>query len=786
MRGDSAENTESRLLLMQGLSLFLLIALPLLMGGTGPMARVLLIAGGSLLPLLWLTRTRRCLIPPGFFPLLLLCAWFFLQLIPLPPQVIRFLTPGYAALYDQGLWLFAPLTWRPLSLVPAATLNEALRLSAYAGFYLVMVNLLSSATFLRQLLRILAIFFGVYAFVGLVQFFMPGSKVLWFFASWPVTGGNHFATYVNRNHYAGLLGMIIPLLIVVALRSFPPTGYGSWRERLIDLFTDRQLSSSLLFCLISILAMVSVFFSLSRGGTLSMAGSSLVMLGLLLANRSLHGRRRVFVVVLVCAATLGAFFGLDPLIQRFATTFTASGELNAQRPEYWRDSLDLFQAAPLTGSGAGTFIDAYPPWQTAQTGISVVDHAHNDYVEALTDLGLVGITLLAWFWISFLRSVLPAWKKRRSGQARLVCCGAFSGLVAISLHSFTDFNLAIPANGLYFMLLLAILASTSHYSENSAQSSLAPARPKSIVQLAVLFTVVIFVVVGTSCLHFWSRYQFAPFEKVSLATARPAELDEIHLTAERLAVLAPWEESYPFTVATVAGLKGQLDSAAEALASALQLRPLSSEMLLQAARIAYAAGEGQKAEKLLHGAMRTAPQKWRVRRELADFLFADGRMEEGMLVLRDGLSSSPAQIRAVLQQLILHKIDREQMKLALPDLSEPWRVYGDFRQQLGELSPAEQAYQQGVKYLVNDSVPSIHIFWRYLDLLGKQKRYAEALLLIQQALNFFPGNASLLARQAVLYDRENLRDRAMESYRASLLMNPDQEWIRQRLKMLQQ
>jgi len=786
MRGDLGDKKESHLRLMQGFFVFLLIALPLLMGGTGQLVRLLLVVGGSLLTLLWLGRTRRCLIPPGFFPLLFLCGWLFLQLIPLPPQIIYLLTPGFAALYDQGLWLFAPGSWRPLSLVPAVTLNEALRLCAYAGFYLVMVNLLSSASFLRRLLRILAIFFGVYAFIGLVQFFMPGPKVLWFFSSWPATGSSHFATYVNRNHYAGLLGMVIPLLIVVALRSFPSVGYGNWRERLADLFTDRQLSSSLLFCLVSVLAMVSVFFSLSRGGTLSMVGSSLVMLGLLLANRSLHGRRRVFVVVLVCAATLGAFFGLDPLIERFSNTFSATGELNAQRPEYWRDSLNIFQAAPLAGSGAGTFIDAYLPWQTAQTGTSVVDHAHNDYVEILTDLGLVGVVLLLCFCFSFFRSVLPAWKKRRSGQARLICCGAFSGLSAIFFHSFTDFNLAIPANGLYLMLLLAILAATAHYSEHSGQSSLPSASLKFNHNLVILFAVGFLLAMSVSSLNLWARFQFSSVQELHLTWAEPVELKKIRKTAQLLAELVPWNESYPFTVATVAGMESQLETAVASLTTALQLRPLSNEMLRQGARIAYANGEEQKAEKLLRGALHSAPQKWQARKELVNFLLAAGRTEEGLLILRDGLSRNPTQIQSVLQQLILHKIDRGQMILALPELSEPWRVYGDFRQQLGETNEAEQAYQQGITYLSKNPAPSVHIFWRYLDLLGKQKRNAEALLLCQQALAFFPGNASLLARQALLYDRENLRDRAIEAYRASLLVNPDQDWVRQRLKKLQQ
>jgi hypothetical protein len=36
--------------------------------------------------------------------------------------------------------------------------------------------------------------------------------------------------------------------------------------------------------------------------------------------------------------------------------------------------------------------------------------------------------------------------------------GAVSGLISIAFHSFFDFNLQIPANMLYFVVLMAIVA----------------------------------------------------------------------------------------------------------------------------------------------------------------------------------------------------------------------------------------------------------------------------------------------------------------------------------------
>ncbi len=359
---ESLGRVSKRELFVQYWVIFLLMLMPLWMGGTGTYARFVLSFTGLFLPLLLIRSGKDLRLPPGMLPLSLFCGWLLFQTLPLPPAVLRLISSGYSSYLEQGFWILSPGAWRPLSLNPAATLHEFFRYAGYAGFYLVATNLFVNFSYLRRLLNYVTWFIGVFAFLGLVQFFIPGDKVFWLFADWPQRTSHHFASFVNGNHYASLIGMIFPLLVISTLWAFPSVAYGNFRDRLTDLLTDSQLSQGLLFGLISILGMVSVFFSLSRGGTLSLLGSSFVLFVLLVADKKLHGRMLAFVIILIASIVLCGLFGWDPLMERFSKTFYETGGLKDQRLEYWADSLQLFWEAPLTGSGARTFIDAYPVW----------------------------------------------------------------------------------------------------------------------------------------------------------------------------------------------------------------------------------------------------------------------------------------------------------------------------------------------------------------------------------------------------------------------------------------
>lgn len=766
------------------LAILLLIGMPVWMGGTSHSARMTLYFLGISLPLIVIIQDKTLYRVPGTLPLCLFCAWLLFQTVPLPPFLLHTIAPGYSSLIDQGYWLLDPDAWRPLSLNPSATLDEFFRYCSYTGFYLAMTSYLFERKKLRRTVVLLSCFFGIYALLGLIQFFAPADKVFWLFAHWPERTSHHFATYVNGNHYASLICMIFPLLVITTIINFPTSGYGNWREKLIDLFTDRELSRGLLFGLLAVLVMVSVFFSLSRGGTLSLFGSGFVLFILLAMNKSLKGRMLVFVIVLISSIGLCAFFGWDPLMKRFADIFYETGGVKDQRLIYWRDSLDLFSASPFAGSGAGTFVDAYPNWQTAQSHGLVVDHAHNDYIELLTDLGLTGLFLVLWFWWSLVRAAVPAWKKRHNEFSRLVGIAVASGLVAILLHSITDFNLAIPANGLYLFLLFSLLTASSHKTSRSGETVLPVLNGRSkrsaVLTLSVVLTGFLLFFGG----GLYARWHFSRVENVNFFKSNESQKQEVKNKANLAGFFAPYSANYLFAAATAHATLGELDAARSAIQKSLAIRPFDQEALRLAARILFAEGDMEGAEKILKGATKTSPLSWDVRSELAEFYLQTGRAGEAFDVYREGLNISPSQTSQVLQSLVLHGIARSKMIESMPSVSYPWSVYGDFLLQMGDLGAAEQTYRRGLSYALKETEPGTQIFWRYLSFLSKSNRNAEALELLRTALDKYPGNPYFLARQGVLYEKENLHDLAIESYRNSLLLDPRQDWLRKRLKSL--
>ena len=95
--------------------------------------------------------------------------------------------------------------------------------------------------------------------------------------------------------------------------------------------------------------------------------------------------------------------------------------------------------------------------------------AHNDYLNALAEWGVVGTGLVASAWVLLGLGVLKTWpcvrgKPRDLGEERnsnkfAFVLGASLGLAAILAHSVVDFNMHIPANAILAIALMALLSS---------------------------------------------------------------------------------------------------------------------------------------------------------------------------------------------------------------------------------------------------------------------------------------------------------------------------------------
>jgi O-antigen ligase/tetratricopeptide (TPR) repeat protein len=259
-------------------------------------------------------------------------------------------------------------------------------------------------------------------------------------------------TFVNRNHLAGYFELGIPITIALALIPLLPRrragGLRLGAEEPPPLVQTRVAAG--LFLLAGSPMIIAMGLTQSRGGVIS-ALCSLVFGAILL------GVRRRQLTAKRIAAGAAALFALamlwsqsPQLLGRFTTEMDLSPY---SRPSVWRETMVMAWDFPAFGIGLGNFEFVFPRYQPSGTSL-YFDRAHNEYLQLLSEIGLVGCAPLAW-WFARLLLLVRRRVLRLGHEATLVVVGLLSGLVALLLHSFTDFNLHIPSNALLFVLALA-------------------------------------------------------------------------------------------------------------------------------------------------------------------------------------------------------------------------------------------------------------------------------------------------------------------------------------------
>jgi O-antigen ligase len=209
--------------------------------------------------------------------------------------------------------------------------------------------------------------------------------------------------------------------------------------------------------LFATLPMGALFLSASRGGIISF-GVELAALVLLLVLQRRAGKHALAGgIVLLVAVLMVSWLGVKQVLERFSSLQTLEvsvGKRASMRGDTWRIFLDH----PWTGTGLGTLQIVYPQYETLYDG-KVVNHTHNDYLEALAETGLLGGLCCAWFLgVLFLESQRRLKESRHSFAAALHLSGVV-GCMGFLVHSFVDFNLHIPANALLFFLMANLATS---------------------------------------------------------------------------------------------------------------------------------------------------------------------------------------------------------------------------------------------------------------------------------------------------------------------------------------
>jgi O-antigen ligase len=163
------------------------------------------------------------------------------------------------------------------------------------------------------------------------------------------------------------------------------------------------------------------------------------------------------VAVLLVAMLLVSWLGVGQILQRLSSVQlleVTAGKRSSMRRDTWQ----IFLHHPFTGTGLGTLQIVYPRYESLYDG-KIVNHAHNDYLEALAETGILGGLCCAWFFGVLFNESLKRLRQLNNSFAGTL---QLSGLVACSgflVHSLVDFNLHIPSNALLFFLMAHLATS---------------------------------------------------------------------------------------------------------------------------------------------------------------------------------------------------------------------------------------------------------------------------------------------------------------------------------------
>src|SRR6267378_3309157 len=240
---------------------------------------------------------------------------------------------------------------------------------------------------------------------------------------------------------------------------FPPPSVSHLSDGLLSssagVQTQRRKEAACLRSL-AVVIFTALIFSRSRMGILSALASLMAVLALA-GSSSLSKRTQAVVAALFFIGIIGivAWVGSDPVVMRFEVLGQEYAQTGQNRISIWRDTLNLIHQHPLLGTGLGTFSVAYTSVQTAFLN-HLVDHAHCDYLEVVSELGVPGGILVfgSIFWI--LARAVRRYRKAEDRFDAAVCLGCIGSIAAILMHSLADFNLYIPANALVFVVTLAL------------------------------------------------------------------------------------------------------------------------------------------------------------------------------------------------------------------------------------------------------------------------------------------------------------------------------------------
>jgi O-antigen ligase len=354
-----------------------------------------------------------------------------------------------------------------LSMDVDSTRSTVMMLIFLLASFIIAANFFASRERLSTLASFLVIFGVALALFSLIQSFAGEGRIYGFR---PTKNNQGFGPFINRNHFAGYMEMLIP--VPIALIVARAVHKQSW----------------IFYGFAAAIMGLALVASLSRGGMVSLIAGLIftAVVGSRL-RRNIERKRfeqhragsmlkRIGAVGAIAAAIFVGviWIGAENVIRRTAETIEqarGTNEVYSSRRWIWNDTWKMVKDYPILGVGIGAYETVFPTYASGGESYIRVDFAHNDYLQVLADAGIVGGLLAVWFIYLVFRAVMRGIKAADPLKGAMALA-AGAGVFSILVHSLFDFNLQIPSNSLLFLLLSAIASYAGASADQSDKHAL--------------------------------------------------------------------------------------------------------------------------------------------------------------------------------------------------------------------------------------------------------------------------------------------------------------------------
>jgi len=389
-------------------------------------------------------------------PLAILVVWILFQLLQLIPLPISF-----SNLTSQNL---GSPKWQMISIAANLSIIEIIKHLSYIAFFVMSILLVTTRSRLLKCVNALFFCSSAIAIYSIYNHFTHGSfDLISSIPPWTIdwSRATH-GTFSYQNHYASFLTLTIPLGFGLLYNNVIETSNQITNNINQNVFIQLIMPKNILYLLSILIMWIALVKTSSRGGNAAFILSILVTFFcvILLQNKSYKTKFKNSALVL-CGTT---FIGVIALIS--GITGSLSEKLNSQgldthgRDLMHKTAFTIIKERPLVGTGAGTYPVVQHRYKSPLLGSSAVSQrAHNEYLELLSNQGVIGFSLLGLATTLLYFRLFKGLKRSRNPNTQSLYglqVASFCSVTAILIHSLADFNFHLPANAVYYYLILAI------------------------------------------------------------------------------------------------------------------------------------------------------------------------------------------------------------------------------------------------------------------------------------------------------------------------------------------